>query len=134
MPQGHPEHCWECKMKFLEVPASWEDTGLDLDFAMPSIYRPTKTFLCLVSMLNTMSETGKVNSEVPGPHDFTSEHSQTFKEHLILTLKNLCQSTKSNGKKPQTLTPSKIQNDRGKKNDPYDLQGLSKKYKNKLIL
>lgn len=91
-------------MKFLEVPASREDIGSDLDFVLPSIYWPTKTFLCLVSMLNTTSETGKVNSDSPGPHDFTNESSQTLKEHQILMLNNLFKSTKSNGKQPQTLT------------------------------
>lgn len=68
-------------MKFLQVPASREGAGSDPDSALPSIDWPTKTFLCLVSMLNTTSETGKVNSEVPGPRDLTSESSQTFKEH-----------------------------------------------------
>lgn len=107
VPRGHPEHCWESEMKFLEVPASREDKGSDLDFTLPSIYWPTKTFLCLVSMLNTTSETGKVNSDGPGPHDFTSESSQTLKEHQILMLNNLFKGTKSNRKQPQTLTPNK---------------------------
>lgn len=68
-------------------------------------------------MLNTTSDAGKVNSKVPGPHDFTSVCSQTLKEHLILTLNNLLQSTKSDGKKPQTLTPNKYRT-REKKNHP----------------
>lgn len=51
--------------------------GSDLALALPSIFWPTQTFLCLVSMLNTTLETGKVNSEVPGPCDFTSGSDQT---------------------------------------------------------
>lgn len=51
--------------------------GSDLALTLPSNFWPTQTFLCLVCMLNTTSETGEVNSEVPEPCDFTSESDQT---------------------------------------------------------
>lgn len=73
-------------------------------------------------MLNTTLETGKVNSKVPGAHDFTRAPSQTFKEHLILMLNNLFQSTKSDGKKPQALKRNKHRT-KGKKNHPTEREG-----------
>lgn len=39
MLQGHPEHCWEHRMKFLEVPASRDEAGTDL------MFMPLSTFL-----------------------------------------------------------------------------------------
>lgn len=72
-------------------------------------------------MLNTTSEAGKVNSELPGTRHFTSESSWAFKEHLILILNNLFQSIKSDGKKPQMLISTE---QGGKRIILYDLAGL----------